>query len=81
MNVKLFPGGPTGVAGSGAGGGCGVGVGLGWGYGAGTGAHYIHVKPEFEADHPVKPAWRCHLENVIAKLPFPVPGLKKSTAQ
>eukprot|EP00892_Ulva_mutabilis_P010585 jgi/Ulvmu1/789/UM010_0163.1 len=70
-----FGGGSTGIAGTGMGGGCGVGVGLGWGYGAGSGAHYIQLKPEFEADHPVKPAWKYHLEGFVAKLPFPVPGL------
>lgn len=72
-------GAPTGVAGTGMGGGCGVGVGLGWGYGTGSGAHYIHVKPEFEADHPVKPAWKYHLEGLAKKLPFPVPGVTPKT--
>ena len=49
-------------------------AGLGWGLGAGSGANYIHVKPEFEADNPVKPAWRCHLDNALSKLPFQLPG-------
>ena len=47
---------------------------MGWGYGAGSGANYIHVKPEFEADHPVKPAWRCHLDNALSKFPIQFPG-------
>lgn len=49
-------------------------AGLGWGWGAGSGANYIHVKPEFEADHPVKPAWRYHLDKVLSKIPIRLPG-------
>jgi hypothetical protein len=69
------------VAGTGFGGGCGAGVGLGWGYGAAMGAHYMVVKPEFEADHPVKAGWRVKLESMARALPFPVPGLPKEAAE